>query len=119
MRMWNVATETLCNKHLFGEHVETHMFIGTMNARKSIDGYVKNELIVVDELKERHDQLASEIVKRGYKHSSPLVVDEHIMKIYKGLGMVNIAKNYLELANRCEDCKKLQNKYCEIVNIPL
>ena len=28
MRMWNVDVTKMCNKHLLGEHVEMHMFVG-------------------------------------------------------------------------------------------
>ena len=30
MRMWNVDPKLMCNKHLLGEHVEMHMFFGTI-----------------------------------------------------------------------------------------
>ena len=34
--MWNIKTEKMCNQHLLGEHVEMHMFVGTLNKNKSI-----------------------------------------------------------------------------------
>lgn len=106
--MWNVPTAQMCRKHLMGEHLETHMFVGTMNKGLSIKGYVDNGLIEVDTLKARHDALADEIVKRGYKHSSPLIVNELVLETYKGLGVVNTQDSLVELSRRCEDCSELQ-----------
>lgn len=40
MRQWLVDPRCLCDKHLLGEHVEHHMFIGTLRKNKSIQGYL-------------------------------------------------------------------------------
>ena len=112
MRMWNVPVEQMCRKHLMGEHVETHMFVGTMNQGKSIQGYVDNGLIEVDTLEQRHEELAKEIERRGYNHSSPLIVDALILEAYRGLGVVDSQNSLDELARRCEECAELQNKAC-------
>ncbi|MFX0197682.1 MAG: hypothetical protein ACFFCW_16300 [Candidatus Hodarchaeota archaeon] len=32
----------VCRRHLFGEHAEIQMYIGTMNRGKSIKGYSEN-----------------------------------------------------------------------------
>ncbi len=45
MRMWNVLPEYLCRKHLLGEHVEMHMFVGTIKRGVSLNGYIKNKLV--------------------------------------------------------------------------
>lgn len=47
MRMWMIDPKKMCNKHLFGEHVELHMFVGIINKNKSLAGYLKNKLIEV------------------------------------------------------------------------
>ena len=31
MRMWMIDPKLLCRKHLLGEHLEIHMFVGTIN----------------------------------------------------------------------------------------
>lgn len=72
MRMWMIDPRILCRKHLLGEHVETHMFAGTLNAGKDMSGYVRNNLLEVLSLRERHDALAAEMTRRGMKHKSPL-----------------------------------------------
>ena len=47
MRMWMIDPKMLCKKHLLGEHVELHMFVGTINKNKKLDGYKKNGLVEV------------------------------------------------------------------------
>ena len=50
----------LCNKHLLGEHVELHMFVGTINKGKKLDGYKKNGLVEVHNIRSRHKELVGE-----------------------------------------------------------
>lgn len=77
MRMWMVNPEMLCRKHLLGEHLECHMFVGTILAGKSLKGYVDNGLVEVDSLVQRHNDLAVEMSKRGTnisQHSKNLIL---------------------------------------------
>ena len=46
MRMWMVDPKIMCRKHLLGEHVEHHMFVGTINKRISIVGYLRDNLLL-------------------------------------------------------------------------
>jgi hypothetical protein len=55
-----------------GEHVETHMFLGSFQRQKSIAGFVEKNCAQPLSLLERHDALAAEMVRRGYNHKSPL-----------------------------------------------
>ncbi len=50
MRQWLCDPKILCNKHLLGEHVEHHMFVGTLKAKKNVDGYVRNNLLEISSL---------------------------------------------------------------------
>ena len=72
MRMWLCNPEILCQKHLCGEHLEMHMFLGTLKEGKKIDGYLKNNLFEPRFLYQRHKELANEMIKRGYNHNSPM-----------------------------------------------
>ena len=56
MRMWMVDPSLLCRKHLLGEHLECHMFVGTINKNISIKGYIKNGLCEPDKLEIRKNQ---------------------------------------------------------------
>jgi len=104
--MWNVNPKVMCNQHLLGEHVETHMFAGTINRGISIKGYVEKGLVEVHNLRKRHDELVSEMLSRGMKHQSILpTFTEEI------LGKVDSVGNVKEMAKRCIKCGKLQEKY--------
>lgn len=102
MRMWGVEPRLLCKKHLLGEHVEMHMFVGHLNKGrqlgKYLDGLVQRELV-----RERHDRLADEISRRGYKHGSPLPDYDR-----RPEGWIDARENLKELARRCPGCRTRQ-----------
>lgn len=101
MRMWNVDPECLCQKHLLGEHVETHMFVGCINKDISLDGYVQTGLVEVHNIVKRHNELVAEMTSRGMNHQSPLSCDS----LWEA-GEVDAEANRVELARRCADCAK-------------
>lgn len=103
MRMWNVDPEKMCQKHLCGEHLECHMFYGSIKEGKKIDGYIKNGLLEIHNLKKRHDEIVNEMLKRGYKHLTPLSNDFDDCE----LGHINIEESIQTLIERCPKCKKL------------
>lgn len=103
MRMWCVNPKLMCRKHLLGEHVEMHMFRGCVLKGRSLDGYLKKNLVEIGGIKKRHDVLAEEIQRRGYKHKSPL--DEVPYNKY-WFTMVDIQKSLKELKRRCPECRK-------------
>ena len=65
----------LCRKHLLGEHVECHMFRGSLLKGTSLRGFLESGLLDSRLLARRHDQLAKELQGRGYRHESPLPRD--------------------------------------------
>lgn len=107
MRQWLVNPQLMCTQHLLGEHVEHHMFIGALLKHKNLKGYLKNNLLEPKSLVSRHNELAQELLNRGYKHLSPidepdlscLTEEEKNIEIDRGL-----AKN--ELLSRCEKCRQ-------------
>ena len=101
MRMWNVNPVLLCRKHLLGEHVETHMFLGTLREGKKLDGYISKGLVEVHNIIKRHDELAAEMQRRGYNHNSPTQECE----LWE-CGCVNSEQNIVELHRRCPDCRE-------------
>ena len=108
--MWNVDPKVMCNKHLFGEHVEMHMFAGTIKKNKSIQGYLDNQLVEVHNIKKRHDELVKEIKKRGFNHKSPIIQPKFGVLRGSKAGFVDIQDNMLELRKRCPECRNLQRK---------
>lgn len=70
-----VTPSKMCQQHLLGEHVETHMLAGTMRRGISLQGYYDNGLVDLQVLEQRHDALAAEMVRRGMNHKSPWDLD--------------------------------------------
>ena len=99
--MWDVDPNKLCRKHLLGEHVEMHMFAGTIRKGISIAGYIKNGLVNPFMITIRHDQLAEEMKKRGYNHQSDLDFSSYGLELIP----IDIEANGKELTRRCPECK--------------
>ncbi|HEV2112871.1 MAG TPA: pyrimidine dimer DNA glycosylase/endonuclease V [Terriglobales bacterium] len=95
----------MCSQHLLGEHVEIHMLVGTLRRKRSIDGFILKGLLEVHNARRRHDELAAEMRRRGFKHASPL-------RRFRArrLGKVNRRINAIELARRCHKCRALLKK---------
>ena len=109
MRMWMVDPKVLCRKHLLGEHGEIHKHLPSFRKGHSVAGRFSPVVqIQLNALKSRHDELATEMVRRGYNHKSPLVNVPDLCKIYKDYFHleVDIVNSAFDLMNRCEDCKK-------------
>lgn len=108
MRMWLCDPKIMCQKHLCGEHLEMHMFLGSLKKRTKVDGYIKNNLFEPRSLYQRHKDLANEMIKRGYKHKSPLneincslVLNLSNEQQYWEIDKKSALK---ELINRCPNC---------------
>jgi len=103
MRQWHVDPKLLCHKHLLGEHVEHHMFAGSILKGKSLTGYIDDGLVEVHTLIERHAELVREMRRRDYNHSSPLPPGL-AEKLYTA-GAVDELENLNELRRRCPLCR--------------
>ena len=102
MRMWGVDVKLLCRQHLLGEHLEMHMFAGTLMKGKSIKGYIDKGLVNPFEITLRHDLLAEEMISRGYNHQSDLEFSSWGLELIP----IDTEANRKELARRCTECKK-------------
>jgi hypothetical protein len=98
-----VNPRIMCRQHLLGEHAEIHMFIGTIRCGKSVNGYLEKGFLEVHNLYSRHEELAEEMRRRGYRHCSD--VDEKWRTAEK-LGVIDRQKNFEELLKRCSRCKR-------------
>jgi len=102
--MWKVDPTKMCRKHLLGEHVEMHMFVGSLNKGTIKDfpnsRFVKEGLVEVHYLKARHEELVAEMGRRGYVHKTPLPAFEEYV-----CGSIDVAANEKELGRRCGDCQ--------------
>jgi len=111
MRMWMTPPAMMCRKHLLGEHVECHMFLGTMIKNKSLKGYVDNNLFEMKSLFDRHQKLSDEMISRGYNHQS--LIDYNVfLKAIDGYpavirdSKVDVDQSFNELKSRCISCGK-------------
>jgi hypothetical protein len=101
--MWMCNPKILCSRHLLGEHLECHMFVGAIKKKTSLVGYVKNNLLEIKSLIERHKQLANEIKN----HKSPLSeFDFSYLRSSIIDYKINKDKALNDLLNRCPKCKE-------------
>lgn len=98
-----VPPNTMCRKHLLGEHVEIHMAIGALKKGKSLAGFLNKRLLEIHSLYSRHEALAHEMLLRGYQHQSELPQ----MPLPYETATVDVAASWMELKRRCAECKKL------------
>ena len=109
MRMWGIDPKKMCKQHLLGEHLEMHMFVGSIKKGISLKGYYNNKLVCTNLIKSRHDDLASEMISRGMKHKSP-IIETDIHNDFK-YGEIDIKANMNELMDRCAKCRdRIKNK---------
>lgn len=102
MRMWGVEPSLLCQQHLLGEHVEMHMFQGTIRKGVSLRGYIQGGLVEAHLVRERHDQLALEMLRRNLNHRSPLPE----FPAQAPAGNLDLEGNLQELSRRCAACRE-------------
>jgi hypothetical protein len=108
MRMWMVNPKMMCRNHLLGEHLEIHMFLGTLRERKKIDGFINNNLLEPRSLFQRHDELVNEMQRRGYNHKSPIKEEEcfcisHLTNEQQ-YHEINRSSAFSDLIMRCPEC---------------
>ena len=117
MRMWMVDPKIMCRKHLLGEHLELHMFVGTINKGISIQGYLDKNLLEPLGLIGRHALLVEEMTRRGYNHQSPL--PRPVIPIHQQWVIIDREMALTDLLSRCEDCRKRRTEHQMSMNTPL
>ncbi|HVC09435.1 MAG TPA: pyrimidine dimer DNA glycosylase/endonuclease V [Elusimicrobiota bacterium] len=75
MRIWDLPPRVLCRQHLLGEHRELHAVWSILTKGKL--GYSRHPETLrwkgkLRALYLRHESLAAEMARRGYRHASPL-----------------------------------------------
>ncbi len=75
MRIWDIPPENLCRNHLLGEHRELHAIWSILIHQKK--GYAHHPETLRWKGKQKalylkHGQIVKEMLKRGYRHDSPL-----------------------------------------------
>ena len=63
----------LCNKHLLGEHGKLHKFLPSFKKKYKVTNRISPIVqIELSSYKQRHDELANEMLKRNMNHKSPI-----------------------------------------------
>lgn len=113
MRMWMINPKLLCRKHLLGEHNEIHKHIPSFRKGHKIDGrFTPIVQIELKSLLKRHDELANEMLERGYNHKSPLENIPDLKFTYPEYydKEVDIEYSLIDLYDRCENCRVIIDK---------
>ncbi len=79
MRIWDIGPKRLCRQHLLGEHRELHALWAILTQGRR--GFARHPETLrwrgkLRALYLRHEQLAAEMARRGYKHGTPLPEQE-------------------------------------------
>ena len=109
MRMWMLPPGCLCRKHLLGEHGEIHKHKTSFEKRHRMDGrFLPVVQIQPAAMLRRHDELAAEMLRRGYNHKSPFTMpDISYLPAWQQFASVDTAESRRDLAQRCPECAKL------------
>ena len=75
MRIWDVPPDRLCRNHLLGEHSELHGIWTVLTEDRR--GYACHPEVLrwkgkLKALYLKHDEIVAEMIRRGYRHNSPL-----------------------------------------------
>lgn len=116
MRMWMINPKLLCDKHLVGEHGEIHKHRHNFIKHHNIKGRIEPiTQIEPASMKIRHDELAKEMLARGFNHQSAYVQPniDYLSNHYQS-AKVDINISITDLMKRCENCKRRIEK-CTII----
>ncbi len=78
------------------------MFLSSLTSGKKLDGYIRSGFLEIHNIKRRHDDLAQEMVRRGYRHNSPMENSPFLAMS----GSVDSKRSYEELRFRCAECER-------------
>jgi len=103
--MWMIDPKYLCRKHLIGEHGEIHKHKHNFDKKHSIDKRIELGQIEPASMKIRHDELAEEMLSRGYNHYSPYEMPDisYLSESQRNFKVDRKLALYA-LHNRCQEC---------------
>lgn len=98
----------LCPQHLLGAHSEAHKHLIKWTVKKMRPGkYLTNHCFEPSRYKERHDELAAEMVRRGGNHNSPIEQpDFEYLQDWEREWKADPVQARLALMNRCWTCRQ-------------
>lgn len=99
MRDWGIDPKLLCRNHLLGLHFELHKAVSNLrHTGKWVMNLVKKGYLDPSSFEKRHEKVVKEMLRRGYKHNSPLKFKSDIV------GYIDIDKSIRDLKKRCKKC---------------
>jgi len=108
MRMWMISPKFLCQKHLLGEHGEIHKHRHNFIKKHSIRGRISPIVLIEPaSMLSRHNELAKEMIFRGYNHQSAYEMpDISYLPELERKAKVVLRISFVELCKRCPSCQK-------------
>jgi len=121
MRMWHLDPRFFCRPHLLGAHKEIHTGEWYIQHEKynTLHGHEAKKQFDVTLLIHDHDEIAAELLRRGYKHHSPIKQDTHekIERYTEQFGVfpVDVKMNLEDLLGRCPECRANYEKLYGVI----
>lgn len=125
MRQWLVRADLMCRPHLLGEHLEAHMFQGSMRGNISLQGYYDNNLFFGPIfLLHRHNELTMFLKGQLIQHKTQMTLETigeavgplpglvHSRLYYADTSITTdmIKQSRMDLLSRCSTCRNLHLK---------
>lgn len=107
MRIWDINPKKLCNQHILGEHRELHAIWSILtNHKKGYSQHPETKRWVGKQaaLYNRHAKLVKEILRRGYRHQSPLNKKQAIGLVRQRTYVNSKAEQHIILKHKDCDC---------------
>lgn len=109
MRMHMIYGFLLCKNHLSGEHFEIHKHRHVFVKKWSIDKRITPEDVQIEpmSMKQRHDELAAELLRRGGTHKSPYEMPNisHLPP-HQRFATVDRWASVIRLYYKCPKCRR-------------
>jgi len=104
MRMWMIDPILMCDAHLNEEHSSIHQLQRHIRDGHKLDVILSGH-VEPQNAHTRHDLLASEMVRRGHNHRSPVTASqlEVPSEFHK---VVDRTASFIELMRSCYKCKQ-------------
>ncbi len=111
IRMWMVDSSKTCDRHLLGEHNEIHMLVGSISRKRKLTGFLEKHIIEPASVKRRHDTIALEMARRGFRHNSPILYAPDLSYLGE-LSWIAVDSGdcHEELISRCDRCLALVSR---------
>ena len=97
----------LCRAHLLGEHSEIHKHKHNFVKGHSMAGRIAGNAVEPESMRSRHDELAEEMLRRGYNHQSPY--EQPDLSHYADevrFAKVDTEASLRMLLARCKECRE-------------